>query len=164
MVPILVKILFPLDPQDRHGHGAETLWAEHVDGSDWAKFRIKNSPFFTMGVSLLDVVCAAPAGDGFLFEFVCVAEMGGNSTYMLLVDDEANLARGNWKVLENLGCSYEGMHIDLGIGRKLLLRVDVPDCVDIVEAHGLIADGAGKGSWVYQIGYSTFVEGMRSIS
>jgi hypothetical protein len=158
-----VEILFHLDPEDWHGHGTETLWADHVEGSGWTRFRIRNSPFFVMDVSFADIVRASPRDDGFIFAFDRVTERGGHSTYMLLVDDETRLARGDWRILEKMGCSYESMYIDLTIGRKLLLSVDVPADADIIEAHRLIADGETSGAWLYQTGYSTFVDGSLPI-
>ena len=159
-----LKILFRLDPEDWHGHATETLWAEHVEGSNWTRFTILNSPFFVTGLSFLDVVHAAPRVEDHIFDFTSVAERYGHSTYMLLVDDEDAFACPDWKLLEKMGCFYESMHINLSIGRKLLLSVDVPDLADIAEAHAIIADGEAKGRWLYQVGDTTFTAGMLPIS
>lgn len=159
-----VKILFQLDPQDWHGHGGETLWAEHIEGSVWTKFRINNSPFFTKGISFLDIVCARPRADSLVFEFDRIVERGGHSTYMIIVDTEDELAKGGWSELEKMGCTYESMQINLSIGRKLLLSVDVPDSVEITKAHSIIAEGETRGFWLYQVGYTTFVDGSLPIT
>ncbi|PWB94208.1 hypothetical protein C5689_08830 [Methylosinus sporium] len=157
------QVLFSLDPQDWHGHGTETLWAEPVEGSDWTRFRLLNSPYFVMGVAFRDIVVATPRAESGIFDFTRVAETSGHSTYMLLVDGEEVLAGSDWRLLKAMGCSYESMHVDLTVGRKLLLSVDIPDLVDIAEAHAIIAEGESKGFWLYQIGATTFIDGMLPI-
>jgi hypothetical protein len=159
-----LKILFRLDEEDWHGHATETLWAEPVEGSNWTRFTVLNSPFFVTGLSFLDIVCAAPRVEHHIFDFTSIAERYGHSTYMLLVDDEDAFACPDWKHLARMGCFYESMHIDLSIGRKLLLSVDVPDLVDIAEAHAIIAAGEARGRWLYQVGDTTFTAGMLPIA
>lgn len=158
------KVLFPLDPEDWHGHASESLWAEPVEGSDWTRFRLLNSPYFVTGVSFRDIVIAVPRADGHVFDFKGLAKSGGHSTYMLLIDGEEVLAGSDWRLLKAMGCSYESMHIDLTVGRKLLLSVDIPDKVDIAEAHAIIAEGESKGFWLYQIGYTTLEGEMSPLS
>jgi hypothetical protein len=157
------KVLFPLDPEDWHGHGSESLWAEPVEGSNWTRFRLLNSPYFVTGVSYRDIVCAVPRAESHTLDFTNVAERAGHSTYMLLVDGPEVLAGSDWRRLKAMGCSYESRHMELTIGPKLLLSVDIPDLVDIAEAHAIIAEGEAKGFWLYQVGSTTFIDGMLPI-
>jgi hypothetical protein len=123
----MAKVLFELDSTDWHGHGSETLWAEPVQGTDNKTFQLMNSPFFATGVSYLDVVDVTPLEDSDdVFNFERVNKRGGHSTFMILFEDAEPRFDAYWASLKTVGCSYEGAHIKLSIGRRHLLSVDVP--------------------------------------
>src|ERR1700678_1580305 len=77
-----------------------------------------NSPFFAMGVSYLDAVDVTPLEDSHhVLHFECINKRGGHSTFMILVEDAEPRFDAYWARLKTLGCSYEGAHIKLSIGR-----------------------------------------------
>src|SRR5262245_11671953 len=84
--PNLLKVRFELDPGDWHGRPSETLWAEPLDPCAPAKaLKLRNSPFFALGISFLDVVAATRVPDDYVLEFSGVIDHSGHSTYMILV-------------------------------------------------------------------------------
>ncbi|MBS0222384.1 MAG: DUF4265 domain-containing protein [Proteobacteria bacterium] len=149
----LVKVRFELDSSGWHGHESETLWAAPVATAPGC-FRIANSPFYVRGISYLDVVEAADGEDRRIVEFNRVVERGGHATYMLLVEPEETKFPLYWNVLEEKGCSYESTHIDLSIGRRLLLSVDVPPSADLHEVYRTLERGEAEGIWEFQEGYA----------
>jgi hypothetical protein len=149
----LVKVQFQLDPSDWHGHASEALWAEPV-GVGSLVFCIANSPFFTRGVSYRDIVRARASGSGTLFDFTDVIERGGHSTYMILAPPDDPRVGQYWGLLSDKGCSYESMHINLSMGRRLLYSVDVPSTADIYEVYDLLQRGENAGVWDFQEGYA----------
>jgi hypothetical protein len=155
----LVKVRFRLDASDWHGHGSETVWAAPVAGQD-AAYRIANSPFFTKGVSHCDSVRALESDSRLVLDFERVLSRGGHSTYMLIVMDEAKLSF-YWEPIETMGCSYESMHVDLSIGRRKLLSVDVPTRATLSEVCELLKIGESENVWFFQEGYA-HVPGSRS--
>ena len=57
---------------------------------------------------------------------------------MLLIQPAETRVLSYWNILEGLGCSYESMHIDQSIGRRLLYSVDVPPMTDIHEVYEVL--------------------------
>ena len=153
MADLLVKVRFELDSSAWHGHGSETLWAAPIATAPRC-FRLANSPFFVTGISQMDVVEAADGEDRRIVEFNRVVERGGHSTYMLLVEAEDASYRLHWNVLEQKGCTYESTHIDLSIGMRLLLSVDVPPSADLHEVYRTLERGEAEGIWEFQEGYA----------
>lgn len=153
MAKQLIKVRFELDPSDWHGHASEMLWAAPI-ANESRSFRIANSPFFTRGINHRDVVKAAPSEDGVAFDFEEVVERAGHSTYMLLAEADEAKWRACWNVLQEKGCSYESTHINLSIGRRLLLSVDVPPSADLFEVYEILKKGEGDSSWLLQEGYA----------
>lgn len=144
--PDLVKVHFPLSPQDRsQGVEAENLWAMKL-GRD--KFKLDNIPFYVYGVSSGDIVTAEMA-DGRLV-FRRVVERGGHSTYRLLVKDEAGFESEHFKrlrvQLEKLGCSYE-------VAKRRWIAVDVPPDTDVFAVYKLLESGEGAGDWDFEEGH-----------
>jgi hypothetical protein len=154
MIDVSVKVLFELDSGDWHGHGSEMLWAVPIAESEWNKFRISNSPFFTRGVSYLDVVNAAPLEDGLVFRFESVSERGGHSTYMLIMEAHKSRIDAYWNMLESMGCSYESANVDLKFGRRLLYSVDVPPSSDLNDVYEIFERGERDKVWLFQEGYA----------
>ncbi|MCA1452424.1 DUF4265 domain-containing protein [Bradyrhizobium sp. BRP22] len=115
----LVKVRFKLDAEDWHGHAGEKLWAAKINREE-GLFELRNIPSFTRGISYRDVVKASPSEDPMQFDFECVVDRGGHSTYMLLVDPTEKRRGEYWKMLEKAGCSYESGQIELSIGVRLL--------------------------------------------
>ena len=148
-----MKVRFELDILDWHGHGSETLWAEPITKSEWRHFRIKNSPFFTLEISNLDIVEAIPTADNRIFDFRKIIDRSGHSTYMLILETSLDRVVTYWRMLEKLGCSYESMHINLSIGEKILYSVDVPPHADIYEVYEIMERGKENGLWLVQAGH-----------
>jgi hypothetical protein len=149
----LVKIRFKLDPVDWHGHGFETVWAE-PSARDATLFQIANSPFFATGINYRDVVAADPSNVERMFDFSRVVERSGHSTYMVLVKDDEPRFAASWANLHRQGCTYESAHIELSIGHRLLLSVDVPPTAELHEVYQYLAKGEEDGVWRYQEGYA----------
>jgi hypothetical protein len=154
MTKRLVKIRFELDLSEWHGHGSETFWGEPVAENEQRILQIRNSPFFVKGINNLDVVRAKFTENDVVGDFIEVIERGGHSTYMLLIQPAESRILSYWGILEGLGCSYESMHIDLSIGRRLLYSVDVPPTTDIHEVYEMLERGQDAGVWIFQEGYA----------
>jgi hypothetical protein len=149
-----VKVMFELDPEDWHGCPAETLWAELADRSDGGRFRLLNSPFYARGINHQDVVEATfVEGSHLVFLFKRVAERGGHSTYMILAKKDEPRLDHYWRLLENVGCAYEGASVDLSVGERRLLSVDVPPSTDLDEVRELLERGHHDQVWIFQEGY-----------
>src|ERR1041385_8602780 len=104
MVVDLVKLVFPLDPDEWHGNATERLWAEPLGNG---RFRLRNSPFYAFGVSNEDIVLGAETEGQVQFQSVVLHS--GHSTYRLRRKNR-NLSEQfmeAWARLQNLGCSYE---------------------------------------------------------
>lgn len=150
-----VKVLFELESGDWHGHGDETLWAELVARSDGRAFRLLNSPFFARGVSYQDTVEATLIDGSYLvFLFREVVKRGGHSTYMILSKIDEPRLEFYWSWLEKAGCSYESATVDLGIGRRRLLSVDVPPSANLEDVYDLLERGEHDNVWMFQEGYA----------
>jgi hypothetical protein len=153
IVDNLVKVRFNLDPRDWHGHGSETLWAAPAPETEWRRFQIMNSPFFTTGISHLDFVAAAASETDRIFDFDRVETRGGHSAFMMLVAPAEKRFEAYWKFVEKMGCSYERMKIELSIGQRLLFSVDVPPSADLNEVIELLERGKYDDVWIFQVGY-----------
>jgi hypothetical protein len=153
MAEPLLKMRFMLDSSDWHGHGSETLWAAPI-ADDPGHFRIMNSPFFTRGISYLDVVGAVPSEDKTVFNFQKAIERAGHSTYMLIIETDESKFRPYWNMLAKRGCSYESMHMILSMGRRLLLSIDVPPSTNLFEVYDILKRGESDGVWLFQEGYA----------
>lgn len=151
---VKVKVVFELDPKDWHGYPAETLWAELVSSRDERRFCLLNSPFHARGVNYLDVVEATPIeGTDLGFLFRDVVERGGHSTYINSAEPDERRLDAYWRLLERAGCSYESGTIDLSVGRRRLLAVDVPPSADLNEVHDILERGEHDKVWMFQEGH-----------
>jgi len=113
-----VKIAFPLDSQEWHGHSQERLWATPTESG---AFVLNNSPFYADGVSYLDTVSAH--WDGYQLVFAEVIQRGGHSTYRIRLPPEKSHGYflELWAPFDKLECTYEGSS-----GTQRLYAVDVP--------------------------------------
>ncbi len=139
----LVKVFVKLEPADWHNYKTESVWAEPL-GADL--YRLRNVPFFAMGVSNDDVVRAS-LSEGVLF-FQGVAHQGGHSTYRFFMMDGISDEQWipYWQPLQDLGCTYER-------GTSRLLAVDIPAQVDIYKAYELMEDGEKARVWSFEEGH-----------
>ena len=139
----LVKVLFRLEPGAWHGSSTETLWAERLDQR---RFRLRNVPFFALGVSVEDVIFARDLDA--IFEFEQVSIRAGHSTYRIIAKVTISLEqlKRQWQELELLGCTYEQ-----GPGR--LWAVDVPPNADIHKVYAVLEDGERNGIWEFEEGH-----------
>jgi hypothetical protein len=147
----LVKVFFRLDADDWHGHSSESMWAEPVSGSDAGDlYRLQNSPFFTRGVSFLDVVRAELSDyfDGGRLEAVEFIDRSGHSTYMVICQTDLERFKQRWELLEALGCTYESTTLSVG----LLYSVDAPPATDLVQVDEVLMQGVRDGVWICQDG------------
>lgn len=136
----LVRIVFDLGEDQWHGSVTERLWAEPIDNH---RFRLRNTPFYALGVSMGDVVFAEERS-GELF-YAGVSIRGGHSSYRIMVlpetSEEAFLRY--WRPVGELGCSWEQ-----GPGEQYrIYAVDVPPQADIYEVYRLLEEGATRGIW-----------------
>jgi len=154
MVTKMPKVSFDLDHTDWHGHPAETLWADPVPEIGPRAFRLKNSPFFTTGVSYLDIVDTTPTEGDALFDFKSIIKRSGHSTYMLLVEEEEPRFYEYWSALQAVGCSYEHGCIKLSIGHRQLYSIDVPPLANLNSIVTVLESGQRDGVWMYQQGYT----------
>ncbi|BAM88971.1 unnamed protein product [Bradyrhizobium oligotrophicum S58] len=154
LIENLIKIRFELDVSDWHGHGSETLWAEPVRERGPDVFRIRSSPFFTRGINHLDIVKSLPTDRRELYVFSSVIERGGHSTYMLLFEPGDERVAFHWKMIEDIGCSFESMMIRVSMGPRTLYAVDVPGNADLAEVYRLLAQGESMGLWMFQEGHA----------
>lgn len=148
----MIKVIFVLDPNDWHGHATETLWAEPVPGTERKQFTLMNSPFFTTGISHLDIVDTVPTDNDHIVGFRNIVKRSGHSTYMLLVDENEHRFPGYWAMLEKMGCKYESGRIKLSTGKRMLYSVDVPDNVDLNGVLDILDRGNADKVWIYQEG------------
>jgi hypothetical protein len=147
----LRKICFYTNPKEWHGRPSETLWAEPIEKTASSTiFRLRNSPFFAEGVSFLDVISAKPGRDGDGLEFAGVIERSGHSTYLILAPADSTDFGENWKVLEDLGCSYESKTLTRKSGEEMLYAVDVPPEADIDAVYESLGHGERNGVWTFQ--------------
>lgn len=137
-----VQIRFPLDSDDWHGYGNETVWAESSDG---VSFRVRNTPFFVKDVSFDDVISARLSLDG--YDFDGVVERGGHSTYRIIPteSDDAKV-EGGLETLQALGCSWEH-------GPGGLIALDVPPSSDIDHVYAALVAGVTGGTWDFEEGH-----------
>jgi hypothetical protein len=142
-----------LDPRDWHGTPGERLWAEYVgDTPDGRALRLDNSPFFTRGVSFLDIV-AATKTEYNDYKFERVLDRSGHSTYMLLVPPDSKPFKAFWTRLESLGCTYESATITISLGERILYSVDVPPTADIYAVYEILEEGEQSNVWIFQEGH-----------
>ncbi|MBV9301225.1 MAG: DUF4265 domain-containing protein [Acidobacteriaceae bacterium] len=139
----LVKVFVNLEPADWHRYRTESLWAEPLGNN---LYRIRNVPFYAMGVSNEDIVRADLKNDNLFLQRVDTR--GGHSTYRFFtmegISDEQWIPY--WEPLEKLGCTYER-------GTARLFAVDVPPQVDIYKAYELLDLGEKAGVWGFQEGH-----------
>jgi hypothetical protein len=141
MIADLVRLVFPLEPDQWHGNATERIWAEPL-GRD--RFRLRNTPFYAFGVSSDDIVLGAES-EGQV-QFMSVVLHGGHSTYRLRCKDRTLNAQfvQAWAPLQKLGCSYE---------EGLVLAVDVPPRADICAVYDLLQAGEAAGVWDFEEGH-----------
>ena len=136
----LVKVFIPMEPTDWHSHKTESVWANPLpDGL----YRVRNVPFYAMGVNHEDVVRAELDGD--TLSFWEVVRRGGHSTYRFVLLDGITEPQWKpyWQPLEVIGCTYEQ-------GTARLFAVDVPPETDIYITYELLDQGEKAAVWGFQ--------------
>jgi hypothetical protein len=150
----MIKIVFRLAPEDWHGHGSEGIWAELVANPEASLlFKVCNTPFFARRTSLDDMILAKPSADGSHLEYERTISESGNSTYMVLTPTKQPEAETWWKQLKSLGCSYESAVIDISLGQRTLLAINVPALTDIHAVHRLLSANEKIGTLTFQNGH-----------
>lgn len=140
-----IKVVFPLNSNDWHHVGSESVWAEIVNDN---QALIKNTPFYVKGVSYEDIVNFKIENNGKAM-FDSVARQGGHSTYRLIINKKISKDQFSerWNLLKNLGCTYE--HGNIGLD---LYAVDVPPGSDMQKIYKLFEDGENDGIWNFEEG------------
>ena len=103
----------------------ETPWARAL-GND--QYELDNTPWFTYGLSLHDIIQARAPATGELPEFIRVVRKSGYRTIRLILDPPADSSSESQAILDRLrelGCSYEGMN-------NRLIAIAIPPAVDLV--------------------------------
>ena len=91
------------------GKYVETPWAEDLGSG---RFRLANLPFWKYGVSVDDIVEAAPDDSG-RPAFLHVVQKSGNRTVRVHLQPPMDASVDSKMLVESLvalGCDYEGMH------------------------------------------------------
>lgn len=123
-----VKIgLDALDFEDRPI--VETVWAKRVG----TYYRIDNIPFHAKSIALDDVV-EALSDEGGLLRFERLIEESGNST-VLLVFFDLSAKEPLCRVLEALGCSWEGYHMEEIVSFNVPVAANYLQIVEQIKAH-----------------------------
>lgn len=136
----LVRIRFDLEADAWHGNASERLWAEPVGAG---RYRLRNSPFYSSGVSAEDVVFGEERAGELVFVAVSIA--AGHSTYRIKIPyPEPALFAQYWQPLQDAGCSNE---------EGPVLAVDVPPTADIYRVYELLEAGADAGIWDFDEGH-----------
>jgi hypothetical protein len=139
----LKRIVFPLEPDAWHGYVTETMWAEEAGAQS---YRLRNVPFYALGVSFRDIVRARNE-EGVLI-FAEVIARGGHSTYRIILaaEPDQNTFQEFWNPLQSVGCTYESATLRL-------LAIDVPPEADIYQVYALLEEGESKGVWEFEEGH-----------
>ena len=147
----LKKILFELS-EDWHGSGAETLWAEEIEGK---QFRLDNTPFYVKNVSCGDVVTATEK-NGFLV-LKEVVKRGGHSTYRIIIDHSKTpfeKFKECWGRFSQFGCTYEGGPEFKSNDCVLkLYAIDLHPEANIDEVYAELEKGESNGLWEFEEGH-----------
>ncbi len=136
----MVKLFVELEPADWHNNSTESLWAMPLGGD---LYRVRNIPFYAMGLSHDDVVRASLRNDELFVEQV--ERHAGHSTYRLFTMEGITDEQWQpfWQHLEEIGCTYER-------ATQRLFAVDVPPDTDIHKAYELLDSGEKAGVWGFQ--------------
>ncbi|WP_431204335.1 DUF4265 domain-containing protein [Bradyrhizobium betae] len=148
-----VRILFELDPNDWHGGGSESMWAEPLFYNDRLVFKINNSPFCAREVSFGDIVAASPTKNRSVYEFAEVIKRSGHSTFVLLVKPGDVRVSSYWQPMEDAGCTYESGNEKWSGEIWTVYSVDVPPTTDLALVFKALEKGLEDGIWLVQEGY-----------
>lgn len=139
----MVKITIPLPDDNLAGAATESVWAEPRGEST---YKIKNVPFYALGISYEDIVEAEPK-DGIL-TFKRVAQHSGHSTYRIYASKGRQQPEvlGLLEQLNKLQCTYEAAN-------QKLVGIDVPPEANIYEVYDLLEQAENKGVIDFQEGH-----------
>ncbi|HNP36946.1 MAG TPA: DUF4265 domain-containing protein [Woeseiaceae bacterium] len=114
-----------------------------------ATYILDNSPFYVYGISYCDTFEAVQR-DGRLV-FLRVLERGGHSTYRvkLPVGADHGYFLLHWRVLETLGCTYEGS----ASGEARLYSIDMAPSVDVAAAYAWMDAKQHDSVWFFEEGH-----------
>jgi hypothetical protein len=145
------KIFIKLPSHSWHGYETESLWSE-IDGNF---NRIINIPFYAKGISYGDIVTVRNEKDLKVIENV--VKKSGHSTYRIFsLTSEGDKLDFYWKLLEELGCSYEQATTNL-------FAVDVPPQTDINKVYEILQLGEKYNIWEFEEGNCVHVTKVSTI-
>ncbi|WP_310618723.1 DUF4265 domain-containing protein [Flexibacterium corallicola] len=141
----VVRMDFPLDPEEWHGAGKEALWVTSLGAN---RYRIENTPFLAKGVSYKDEVAGVRGKSGLKFDRI--VKHHGHSTYRILVEETATPEefQEHWLKLEKLGCICEDMDGDIP-----LFSVDIPPTTSLKKAIIILEDASHVHIWEFEEGH-----------
>jgi len=115
----------------------ESVWAEKIDDN----YKITNIPFFAYNIAYGDIV-SVEEEDGQLY-FDELIEPSGHSTIQMIITDK-NDVKEIGDQLVDLGCDWEGSHIDRYIS------IDVPESLSYSPLKKYLESGRSAGKWDYK--------------
>ncbi|MTI17161.1 DUF4265 domain-containing protein [Rhodobacteraceae bacterium RKSG542] len=150
----VMKMDFPLDPEEWHGAGKETLWVTPLGGN---RYRVDNMPFLAKGVSLNDEVTGVRTKRG--LQFSEIFKHRGHSTFRILVEETATPEefQEQWLKLAALGCTCEDIDGDIP-----LFSVDVPPTVNVKKVIIILEDVSHMNIWEFEEGHCYQAEAANS--
>jgi Domain of unknown function (DUF4265) len=139
----MVKITIPLPPDNLASAATESVWAEPQGAGT---YKIKNIPFYALGVSYDDTVEAEPH-DGTLV-FKRVVRHNGHSTYRIYAPNGRATPD-----IRSLVAKLQQMHCDIEPATDKLVGVDVLPEADIYKVYEVLADAERNGKIDFQEGH-----------
>jgi hypothetical protein len=117
----------------------ESVWAEKMD----TNYKIANIPFFAYNISYEDIVSAEEEDGELYFEELIIPS--GNSTIQMIIYNKThdNIA-GIGKELVDLGCGWEGSHLEGYIS------INVPATIDYKIIKSYLDEGFIAEKWDYK--------------
>jgi len=116
----------------------ENLWAEALSDG---RFRLDNTPFFAVGVSLGDIVYAIDENGRKVFS--SLSAPSGHSTLRIVLLEPAEILQVRAR-LTAFGCATELSHL------PNLVAVDVPPGVSLNAVRAFLDEGQRQSKWEYE--------------
>ncbi len=126
-----VKVVLVFKNNDRIEE--EVIWAEKMEDGN---YKVDNIPFYAPNLALNDVF-SVEEDEGILY-FDQLIRMSGHSTVQLVFFKEAEVNE-SLAILENFGCSWEGMK------DQAMYSVDVPAELDYAKVKRFLNEQLEKG-------------------
>ncbi|MEB4759077.1 DUF4265 domain-containing protein [Chryseobacterium indologenes] len=116
----------------------ETVWIESLDNEN---YQVKNIPFFAPNIAYNDIISVEKDDD--CLYFYEMVEPSEHSTIQIIFFSNEKI-EDVIKTLEELGCSWEGMHI------QNILAVDVPPSVNYANVQKFLEKMLSENAFDYK--------------